>query len=117
MQRALASTFPSPRFSVCYHLGVEKRATNQKLAPWCRHDKDGKENRADENEHAFGSVTSVERQVRFQLQTVSVCMSVLSSALHTVVRSARGVVLSSRVSPSVEEATRKLLARIAGRGR
>lgn len=48
----------------------QERATNQKLAPWCRHDKDGKENRADENEQAFGSVTSVERQVRLDRKSV-----------------------------------------------
>jgi hypothetical protein len=60
--------------------------SNQKLAPRCRHDKDGKDNRADENEHAFSSVTSVERQVRFQLQTVSVRMSVPRAPTHLEVR-------------------------------
>ena len=70
---SVASVPPRPNAG-----GTRDQRRVPKLAPWCRHDKDGKENRADENEHAFGSVTSVERQVRFQLQTVSVCMSVLS---------------------------------------
>jgi hypothetical protein len=64
-----------------------------------------KQNRADENEHAFGSVTSVERQIQF-LTANRVGLHVSPEFPHSTPLPVRpGGTLSSRVSLSVGNAT------------
>jgi hypothetical protein len=55
--------FAVPNQEQLFHELPEQSATNQKLAPWCRHDKDGKQNAANDDQHLSRSLAT--RKVKF----------------------------------------------------